>query len=64
VINGKEIIQPETTFSRRRLLINSVQLTAGAATLLTAGATVGAMPAKEADPPKLPEEIAGHWTTF
>ena len=54
----------ETTLSRRRLLIGSAQLTAGAATLLRASIAAAVIPPHTSEPQGLTAEIAGHWTTF
>jgi hypothetical protein len=59
-------IQPapvEATFSRRRLLLNSAKITAGAAAFLGTGVATEPMPVP-AELPRVTEEIAGHWTTF
>jgi hypothetical protein len=53
----------EASLSRRRLLLNSAKITAGAAAFLGAG--VAAEPTSiPVELPKVTEEIAGHWTTF
>lgn len=64
MIDPRDKVPPETTLSRRRLLIGSAQLTAGAATLFRAGVAVAAISPSAAEPPGLTDEIAGHWTTF
>jgi len=53
----------EAALSRRRLLLNSAKITAGAAAFLGAGVATEPTPIP-AELPEVTEEIAGHWTTF